>query len=359
MFGNAGKDPLRGVKLVKAVRSSNLNLNGVTQEFLQSYDQINFKLTKTLADKSSDAYYLAFKRFSEFCDLNNVSSLPSHPEVIMTYFIKISSDLKSISSVFMACSAIRFYNLKHRPDLISPTDHPDVVDLVRSLKREYSKPVKKMKGFTKPLIKQMIDFVLKDDHLKVDNFNVDVNKWMIVISIVIKFYCFARFEEVVELVRSNFIELQNGDIYINFVKAKNNQFHDAKQSTIAKSSLVNDRYCPVNLINVYFRRINLYTKDYYILPRIAFDTVYLFEKACYNKCLKDMRIILKDMGVVDYMCYGEHSGKIGGISTAANAGCSAEDIQFQGRYASDRMPKIYQKRSLENKRKVTAILNEI
>ena len=58
------------------------------------------------------------------------------------------------------------------------------------------------------------------------------------------------------------------------------------------------------------------------------------------------------------MSYGEHSAKIGGISTAANAGCSAEDIQFQGRYASDRMPKIYRKRSLENKRKVTAILKE-
>ena len=52
MFGNVKKDPLRGVKLVKAVRSSNLDLAGVSEEFLQCYDQIDFKLTKTIADKS-------------------------------------------------------------------------------------------------------------------------------------------------------------------------------------------------------------------------------------------------------------------------------------------------------------------
>ena len=48
-----------------------------------------------------------------------------------------------------------------------------------------------------------------------------------------------------------------------------------------------------------------------ILPRIAFDTVF-FEKACYNKCLKDMRICCCVWVLIDedYMCYGEHSAVV-------------------------------------------------
>ncbi len=232
----AKKDVKRHEKLVRAVRSHDFDLSGVSDEFMKYYQQVDETIAVDLADSSSNQYYLAFNRFAAFCVENNISSLPSHPIVIMTYFNKIADSTKSISPVFMARSAINYYNELYNSNIESPTNHKDVVKCVDGLKRKYSKPVKKAEPMTKSILDSMVDKILKGDHFKSSNFVVSLDNWQIVVKSIVKFHCFGRFEEVCALKKSQFIFLENGDILVDFLKGKMNQYHEKNTNVIAASN---------------------------------------------------------------------------------------------------------------------------
>ena len=92
----AFENDLRMEERVNAMRSSSLNMAGVTKDFEDNFNKINGYLASKLAKSTDGKYLSSFKKFEQFCTENNVLSLPSHPEVIMTYFIKISE--KSIDA---------------------------------------------------------------------------------------------------------------------------------------------------------------------------------------------------------------------------------------------------------------------
>jgi hypothetical protein len=79
----------------------------------------------------------------------------------------------------------------------------------------------------------------------------------------------------------------------------------------------------------------------------------------YGYCLDKYRRALRLCGVENWKDFGEHSDRIGGLSAAANAGCSIDDLQVQGRWKTDSMVKIYHKRSLQRKKKVSLVLNSL
>ena len=60
-----------------------------------------------------------------------------------------------------------------------------------------------------------------------------------------------------------------------------------------------------------------------------------------------------------YLEIGTTSDRIGGLSAAANAGCSISELQTHGRWKSDYAPKLYHKKSLFQKEKVSNVLNEL
>ena len=196
--------------------------------------------------------------------------------------------------------------------------------------------------------------VLKGDHLKDSKFEVKISEWSTVVKTLVKFHCLARFEEMIELRKSNFKFLENGDCEVTFVKGKCNQFHDANMVTIAAS---NDFYCPVRIIKTYFKVVNS-TYDHFLYPCIRKDEVLLDVPASYNYSLKKLRDTLKLLGIQDFLEYSEHSERTGGLSTAANAGVSLDLLQVQGRWKSDKVPKMYHKKSLQMKRKISNVLNK-
>lgn len=347
----------RVVELVSSVRGSSLDVSGVSEEFLQYHSQINESIAGARADGTVNQYFLAFNRFSKFCVKNCVTSLPSHPEVIMTYFLFLASFAKTASPILMARSAIRHYNLLYRPDLSSPTDRVDVGLVVNSIERRFAHPVKKSAPMTLSIMRKMIDLILNGDQLKTSGFSTSLADWQVVVKSIVKFHTFARFEEVIELKRSNFIFLDNGDCKIQIEKSKNNQFHDAKSVTLAANSNCL-KYCPVHIVRVYFALLDS-KLDFYFIPKIVKSQIFLLEQAEYKYCLKRFRSILFQIGVENWMDFGEHSDRIGGLSTAANAGCSISDLQVHGRWNTDNVPKMYHKRSMQCKRKISNVLNNL
>ncbi len=344
------------LSLVQSVRTNSLNLSRVSEDFKKYHSKIDDCLSKKLAHSSREQYLSSFSRFEKFCNNNSIVALPSNPEVIMTYFIKISEEIQSASSVLMARSSINYVNKMFRPDLPSPTDHPDVASCVKSIEKRFSKPVKKSAPMNKKILDNMIDIVLQGDQLRNNNFKVGIDKWQIVAKSVLKFNCMARFEEAVDLKKSSFEFLDNGDCKILFLKGKTNQTHDSNENIIA--CIKNSPYCPVNILSKYFIWFGV-KEDHLFMPQIKDGLVYLDEPAPYRYCLDQLRKTLKDLGVQNWKDFGEHSDRCGGISAAANAGVAESVIQVHARMKSDKTPKLYIKRSQQQKRNVSHLLNSL
>ena len=246
----------RIIRLVSSVRSrSNVNLAGVSEDFLKYYSKIDEAVASGVADSTNNAYYLSFNRFAKFCVQNNVPSLPSDPDVIITYFIKLSEEGKNVSPVLNARSAIRYYNLLQNPNIMSPTDRDDVARCVDGIQRKFGKPVKKREPMTMEIFRKIVDHQLKGDHLLNSNFNQPIGNWQVVAKTCLKLFTFARYEEAVDLKKSQFIFTEEGDCIVKFLKGKMNQFRNANESLITRNE--NDLYCPVKILKKYlYNRIN-------------------------------------------------------------------------------------------------------
>ena len=354
MFGKKPKDPKRHSNLVTSLFTSFLNLNFASPLFVKCHEKIPEYLADNIAKSTADQYYLSFMRYSKFCTSNGFAALPIDKEVVLAYFIFLAEEKSSLASVLTSRSAIRHYGIINQPHLPCPTDSLDISLVVRSIQRKLGKPVKKANPTTKPIIVKLID-TLEGDQLLTSDFKKNIDIWQVVTKTVFKFYSFARFEEILILRKSDFLFFDNGDVEVTISKAKNNQFHEARTSYICKSD---DKYCPVNLFKKYFLRIDS-DLDHLFVPRISYDLVYLNEQTNYAYCLSKFRKALFNIGIQDFMDYGEHSDKGGGISSAANAGVDTYALQVHGRLKSDCIPKLYHKKSISFKQRVSTVLNNL
>ena len=355
MFGKQPKDPARVYNLVSSLRSSSLNTNFATDSFKTLHAKINNYLTEAVALSSGNTYFLSLQRYSDFCVSNGFAALPIDVEVLLAYFVYLAEVKESLAAILTTRSALRHFSLIHRPLEVPATDSVPVQMFVKSARRKLDKPVKKSTPMEMEYIRKIVDLHLEGDQLKSDNFAKPIDCWQIVAKTVLKFFTFARFEEVLELKKSNFEFLADGDLKVIFTKAKNNQFHDARSSLLTASG---DAYCPVNILRKYFLRINS-NLDHFFLPRISRGKVYLTEKTCYSYCLRKYRETLKSIGVVNYLSFGEHSDKSGGISAAANAGADIATIQVHGRLKSSTVPMLYHRQTRTLRSRISNILNNI
>ena len=331
--------------------------SAASETLLDLQKKIPAYLAGAVANSTADRYHGAFNRFCSFCVENNVPSLPSDPIIIISYLIKVSESTNSASPALAARSAIRHYNLLHRPDLPSPTDLPNVAMVMKSIERKYSAPVKKSKGTTILIVKKFIA-LLNQDQFKFCLFKSSIEDWQVVAKTVVKFYCFARFEEVLALKWSNIKLLTaSGNLEVTFVKAKNNQFHDAKTSIISKN-VIEPEFCPVNIVKKYFLVLGKPKQDTFFLPKIVNNQPSFSEQTTYSYSVKKFKSFLVRIGE-DPKAYGEHSDRSGGLSTAVEAGCSIADVQVHGRWNSDNTPKLYLKKSESKRSRVSDRLNTL
>ena len=250
MFGHEPRDPNRVQNLIQNLRHSNLNLNFASDSFKNHHSKISEFIEEGLASSTNENYFLNFQRYSKFCVENGFPALPLEEDVVATYFIYLCDEKQSLASIYSARSALRRFSLIYRPNDFPVTDGANIAMIVRCAKRRLSKPVKKSKPLEINHLKAIIDTFLLDDHLKSENFSVNLDHWLLVAKTVVKFHCLARFEEIAALKKSNFQFLEDGTLKVTISKAKNNQFFQANECFLKPSD--NVRYCPVNIIRKYF-----------------------------------------------------------------------------------------------------------
>ena len=159
-----------------------------------------------------------------------------------------------------------------------------------------------------------------------------------------EFYGLLRFSEVCQLKIS---DISWTDLGLDIFIAKSKTDQTQKGDWVAITSQPNSRYCPVALTRKY---LSLLPYDSgFVMPSIKFSSPDPSSPLKYNTALRDLRSLLCLIGI-DPRGYGEHSGRRGGTTAAANKGATLDELMIQGRWKSESMPRLYTDNALKCKR---------
>jgi len=111
------------------------------------------KIEGAYAPSTIKAYRSNFEVFIKYCDENNVTALPAHPETVAQYIRKLSDGhLKSSSIKIAVASIAAIHNLNSISD---PTQHSDAKIEMRRMYRRLGQYAKQAYGINKDLLNKM------------------------------------------------------------------------------------------------------------------------------------------------------------------------------------------------------------
>ncbi len=179
------------------------------------------------------------------------------------------------------------------------------------------------------------------------------------------YYTLCRFSEINDLTTSDltFVEKPVPRLEIYISRSKTDQFGTGNTKTVY--SLTNDPVmCPVNLTKRFLQRLAQYNQvtPYvgFLQPRVHFDVEQQIQialphqKICYTSCLDNSKELLAKLGIEGR--FGEHSGRRGGATAAADNGASLAEIQTLGNWKDPRSASKYIDQSESQKEKITRLL---
>ena len=126
---------------------------------------------------------------------------------------------------------------------------------------------------------------------------------------------------------------------ILFKGGKNDQYSEGAERIVAANS-EEPRYCPVKFTQIYFMYLGAGYNGFLVpssSPNFSPDPL---KAVPYTGALEDLRHLLNDLGH-DGKLFGEHSGKRGGATAAAENGMDMDTLKRFGRWQSTSMPAKY------------------
>ena len=242
---------------------------------------------------------------------------------------------RAFSTLPIILSAISHFHC--RSYFPSPTTSLAVTRSLQGAKRIFGSPAVPRKIITKSILSSLFALTLRPDA----SFVLFRTIW----RIFIEFYGLLRFSEVSNLTFSDISWTDIGfDIYIS--KSKTDQTRKGDWVAIASQSGFPER--PVSFTRKYLSMLP-YTSGF-IMPSIKSSVPEASAPLKYNTALRDLRTVLRLIGL-DPSGYGEHSGRRGGTTAAANKGATLNELMIQGRWRSESMPRLYTDNAMKCKRK--------
>ena len=266
-----------------------------------------------------------------YCVDRDLAPKAATPDNVSEFFAWLATSTSSWRTVEQASAAITFfYSMDGLP---TPVLHPSVRLTFAGIKRQFSRPPRKVKPFTAEIIKALVDTLTPES---------DVKSWRTVFAALFKYSTFARYN-CVSKVKVQDLTFTPSGLIVTFPSSKTDQLRQG-QAVFVKAT--GSPYCPVKMCERYVIRVmteiwlrrpndlfdGLLFPD--LGPLIAGSRAVLDEPMSYNCSLSALRLALRGIGVPDPRAYTEHSGRRGGATAAAAAGRSLPVIQHQGRWKS-------------------------
>ena len=206
----------------------------------------------------------------------------------------------------------------------SPTISRSVTRALAGAKRIFGSPSTPRRIITKSMLASLFTLTLRPD----TSFIVVRTVW----RIFMEFYGLLRFSEVSNLTFSDISWTDVGfDIFIS--KSKTDQTR--KGFWVAIASQPSSPACPVAFTRKYLSLLPY--NSGFIMPSVTNSVPDSTSLLKYNTALRDLRSVLRLIGI-DPQGYGEHSGRRGGTTAAANKGATLDELMIQGRWRSESMP---------------------
>lgn len=229
--------------------------------------------------------------------------------------------------------------------LPSPTEHPTIRLLLRSIRRHLSRP-------RQPVAPLGPDHLLKiNTHLQKKGNSAPLELWRTAWRANIQYYSACRFSEINALTRSEvqFREQPVPHLTLYIKKSKTDQNSEGLTKYVYAVSS-EPLLCPIRLTKLYFARLSLHLPkgtpyQGFLQPRIRFDKSKNFQiplptfNIGYSSCLDETRQLLRDLNIEGR--FGEHSGRRGAATQIALNGGSVLDIQTAGNWRSSSNAQLY------------------
>lgn len=157
--------------------------------------------------------------------------------------------------------------------------------------------------------------------------------WCAFWKVNMEFYGLLRWDEVSNL-RTQDIQATPEHMDVFIAKSKTGQLKQGTQVRISRQQQ-EPHACPVNITFMYIRMLQ-YPQgcNGYLQPRISSEGGVQkgipHTKLCYSHALQELKQMLDRLGL-DGKQYGEHSGRRGGATAAAEAGAKWTDLKKHGR----------------------------
>ena len=121
----------------------------------------NFILESAMAQNTRIAYEKGWKRFSEFCGKQGYATLPAEPKTVVEFLIEHATKPMGTKGKYLSMGTVAIYhsaiNRRHiDAGLPSPTCVPEVINVLRGLKRLRGTTPRQVKALREDQIESMI-----------------------------------------------------------------------------------------------------------------------------------------------------------------------------------------------------------
>ena len=295
-------------------------------------------LSASVKDSTRSQYDRVYKIWQDFCTENNLPEFDAGHEALASCLSLVMHDTESFSKVSMLSSAIANEHRRHLKP--SPTTHECITQLFRGFKLANQRSRQPVLPLTEEIIKQMINQLYQPAHGR-DGIRAPLVLWRTVWRATIQFHTLGRFSDLVRLCRSDlrFECSPSLHLLISFKGGKNDLYSEGTTRIVAANP-EESLYCPVNLTQNYLVHLGSSYNGYLVpscLPNANPDPN---KPISYGSALDDLRNLLNSLGY-DGKLFGEHSGKRGGASAAAESGMDMDTLKRLGHWRSTTIPSKY------------------
>lgn len=293
-------------------------------------------LRKSVKPSTRLQYDRIYQIWKDFCAENDLPELEAGHEAVASCLSLVMKE-GSLSKVSMLSAAIAN---EHRIHLkTSPTTHESISQLFRAFRLCPHKMRDPVLPLTNEILRKLINHLYQVAHGH-NAVKASPVLWRTVWRLVMEYHTLGRWDDVVKLRRSDlqFEEEPSKHLQVTFRNGKTDMYNEGGKRIVA-ADINEPLYCPVQLTRHYLRFLGS-AHFGFLIPACNPQGKPNQEKpASYSSCLEDLRGLFTTLGIEGR--YGEHSGKRGGASQAAENGMPTETLKRLGGWKSDHVPQKY------------------
>ena len=293
-------------------------------------------LRKSVKLSTRNQYDRIYQIWKNFCAENGFQELEAGHEAVASCLslVMLEGSLAKVSMLSAAIANEHRINLKK-----SPTTHESISQLFRSFRLCPHKIRDPVLPLTDDIIRKMIRFLYQAGHGH-EAINASTVLWRTVWRLVMEYHTLGRWDDISRLRRSDlsFEEIPSKHLQVMFKNGKTDMFSEGGTRIVAADT-TEPLFCPVQLTHFYLKFLGSSHAGFLVPACNPKGQPDQNKAASYSSCLEDMRGLLKNLGFEGR--YGEHSGRRGGASQAADNGMPAATLKRLGGWKSDDIPQKY------------------